>query len=88
MTSSAKKGDGDDLNVSDTIACPVCCRQFEPGLIEEHVNKCLFLNTETIAEQSQQKRCGIHLKSPFSQEKRIKLESPSSSISARSKVRL
>lgn len=88
MTSSTQKGGGDDLNISDPVPCPVCCRQFEQGLIEEHVNKCLFLNTVSVDEQSQLKRCGTHLKSPFSQEKRIKLGSTSSSATVRSKVRL
>lgn len=86
MTFSAKKGDGNDLNTSDSVACPVCSRRFEQELIEEHVNKCLFLNTDAIAEQSQLKRCGAHLKSPISEQKRIKLGSTSGSASVRSKV--
>lgn len=88
MASSAKEGVGDDLDVSDSVACPVCSRQFEQGLIQEHVNKCLFLNTESVAKQSQLKRSGTHLQNLFSQEKRMKLGSTSSFTSAKSEVRL
>lgn len=88
IMASSEKGAEDDLNLSDSIACPVCSRQFEQGLIQEHVNKCLFLNTEPVAEQSQLKRSGTHLQKPFSEEKRIKLGPTSSSTSAKDKVRL
>ncbi|CAG4998202.1 unnamed protein product [Parnassius apollo] len=37
------KDDGPSTN--ETVSCPVCNRDFEKITIEEHVNKCLFLNT-------------------------------------------
>lgn len=31
----------------DSVQCPVCDRQFSQSIIEAHVNKCIFLNTQT-----------------------------------------
>ncbi|CAK1602914.1 unnamed protein product [Parnassius mnemosyne] len=44
---------------NETVSCPVCNREFEKINIEEHVNKCLFLNT--VAEKKA-KRNNSHLK--------------------------
>lgn len=52
-----------------TVNCPICNRSFENTEIEEHVNKCLFLNS---CEKSNSKRQGQQLLSP--NEKRKKVE--------------
>ncbi|XP_063838547.1 ATPase WRNIP1-like [Ostrinia nubilalis] len=58
---------------TNSISCPVCSREFQQELIEEHVNKCLFLNTP---EQSGCKRDSpFHKKNSSHIEKRIKLDS-------------
>ncbi|CAG9098376.1 unnamed protein product [Plutella xylostella] len=59
----------------DTIPCPVCNRQFPPKLVEEHVNKCLFLNTQTTS-----KRDGSHLQAVSPQEKRFKSRDANANI--------
>ncbi|KAL0894962.1 hypothetical protein ABMA27_013453 [Loxostege sticticalis] len=62
---------------SSLISCPVCNREFKQELIEEHVNKCLFLNTP---EQSGCKRDSSFLKKSISPvEKRLKLDPVSTS---------
>ncbi|KAL0849406.1 hypothetical protein ABMA28_013703 [Loxostege sticticalis] len=62
---------------SSLISCPVCNREFQQELIEEHVNKCLFLNTP---EQSGCKRNSSFLKKSISPvEKRLKLDPVSTS---------
>lgn len=66
----------ENLNMADdTIPCPVCNRQFPPKLVEEHVNKCLFLNTQTSS-----KRDGSHLQAVSPQEKRFKSKDANANI--------
>ncbi|CAG9784259.1 unnamed protein product [Diatraea saccharalis] len=54
------------------ISCPVCCREFKRDIIEEHVNKCIFLNTP---EDSVSKR--VNTSSVTTSPKRRKLNSTS-----------
>ncbi|KAJ0181997.1 hypothetical protein K1T71_002719 [Dendrolimus kikuchii] len=56
----------------DQVLCPVCNRGFEKLLIEEHVNKCLFLNVNTNAPNSKRSNCTESKFSP--QEKRVKFD--------------
>lgn len=59
---------------SNCVPCPVCNRDFEKELIENHVNRCLFLNTPDQSTSSY-KRDSSHLqqrKSPF--DKRAKFD--------------
>lgn len=70
---------------SSLISCPVCNREFQQELIEEHVNKCLFLNTP---EQSGCKRDSSFLKKSISPvEKRLKLDPVSTSKHQQIKVK-
>ncbi|XP_047987017.1 ATPase WRNIP1-like isoform X2 [Leguminivora glycinivorella] len=55
-----------------SVACPVCNREFRKDQIEDHVNKCLFLNTQP--EKSVTKRTGSFFNSVSPKEKRIKTE--------------
>lgn len=74
----------DQKIIVNSISCPICNKDFEKELIENHVNKCLFLNTP---EQGSSKRNHSHLRksqSPF--EKRIKLESSPTSNLKQAKV--
>ncbi|XP_026757418.2 ATPase WRNIP1-like isoform X1 [Galleria mellonella] len=57
-----------------SISCPVCNKEFKKEIIEDHVNKCLFLNTpENNATTC--KRNSAHFKDVSSHEKKIKLDS-------------
>lgn len=58
---------------SATIPCPVCERQFPKATVEEHVNKCLFLNSLTGQGSSNNKRDGSHFDFVSPREKRLKL---------------
>ncbi|XP_059060390.1 ATPase WRNIP1-like isoform X2 [Achroia grisella] len=58
------------------ISCPVCNKEFRKAIIEEHVNKCLFLNTPE--RNVNCKRNSLHLKEISSHEKKIKLDTISS----------
>lgn len=50
--------------------CPICSREFETNKIEEHVNKCLFLNTQN---DLMKRKSGINVKdSP--PEKKVKID--------------
>lgn len=60
--------------MGDSVACPVCNRDFKKEDIEDHVNKCLFLNTQTERSSSKRMGSGSFLKSASPKEKRIKLE--------------
>ncbi|KAL4712998.1 hypothetical protein ACJJTC_012068 [Scirpophaga incertulas] len=60
-----------DSDVS--ISCPVCNRTFNKRVIEEHVNKCLFLKTP---EQNCNKRHMEAQESSLHSFKRTKVESP------------
>lgn len=54
-----------------SVPCPVCDRKFRSEVIEDHVNKCIFLNTQT---KSSTKRNITHLDPLTSpQEKRVKI---------------
>ncbi|XP_063529375.1 ATPase WRNIP1-like isoform X2 [Cydia strobilella] len=55
-----------------SVACPVCNREFKKDQIEDHVNKCLFLNTQP--EKSAAKRMGSFFNSISPKEKRLKTE--------------
>ncbi|XP_045513585.1 ATPase WRNIP1-like [Pieris brassicae] len=47
-----------DTNLKDDLfQCPVCERQFSQSIIETHVNKCIFLNTQT---ENKLKRAGSY----------------------------
>lgn len=65
-----------------SVSCPVCSKVFDKSLIEEHVNRCLFLNTSEENNLKQNpKRSNSHLQLP-TQEKRARIStSPSSSHS-------
>lgn len=55
------------------ITCPVCNREFQYNVIEEHVNKCLFLTqNEKIGDKSTSKRSSSHLGSGIPDDKRRK----------------
>ncbi|KAM3964813.1 ATPase WRNIP1 [Aphomia sociella] len=60
-----------------SITCPVCNKEFKKEVIEEHVNKCLFLNTPEHSTSNNYKRNSTHLKTISPGEKKIKLESTS-----------
>lgn len=64
------------------VSCPVCSKVFDKSLIEEHVNRCLFLNaSEENNSKQNPKRSSSHLLLP-TQEKRARIStSPSSSKS-------
>ncbi|XP_049868211.1 ATPase WRNIP1-like [Pectinophora gossypiella] len=81
MSSPKNKAEESGPELSELINCPVCNREFEKDVIQEHVNKCLFLNTQP--EPSSSKRTGFHLQSPVSQDKRVKLSSASSNTLSR-----
>lgn len=77
-----------DNNSNDiTISCPICNKVFEKSVIEEHANKCLFLNTTQVnavkqnkIELSNGKRSSSHFNQTSVNEKRPRLStSPSSS---------
>lgn len=41
------------MNSSDTNSdCPICCKPFPSDTIEIHVNRCIFLNTREINNDS------------------------------------
>ncbi|CAB3250275.1 unnamed protein product [Arctia plantaginis] len=84
---SVNKISGDD-DVPNTIPCPICNKDFDKSAIQEHANKCLFLNTSEQSQFNQKrhelfnnaKRSSSHLKNTNSLEKRTRLStSPSSS---------
>lgn len=65
-------------SVSTLVACPVCDKMFDQNVIEDHVNKCLFL--KTTEKSTNIKRSSSHLNTVSPNEKRIKMEnSPTSS---------
>ncbi|XP_013182885.2 ATPase WRNIP1 [Amyelois transitella] len=65
-----------DIEKRETVViCPICNKHFQQNIIEEHVNKCLFLNTEDINNTPSSKRNGSHLKNLTPKDKKIKLES-------------
>lgn len=47
-----------NVNKDNILSCPVCDKQFEKEVIEQHVNKCLFLNT---LSENKVKRDNSHL---------------------------
>ncbi|XP_063358316.1 ATPase WRNIP1-like [Cydia amplana] len=55
-----------------SVTCPVCNREFKKDQIEDHVNKCLFLNTQP--EKNAAKRMGSFFNSISPKEKRLKTE--------------
>ncbi|XP_053601364.1 ATPase WRNIP1-like isoform X2 [Plodia interpunctella] len=65
-----------------SVNCPVCDKQFQQEIIEEHVNKCLFLNTKDTKSISTSKRNGSHFESTSPHDKKIKLESHINSTSS------
>ncbi|XP_075992533.1 ATPase WRNIP1-like [Anticarsia gemmatalis] len=80
----ATKSEGGKSNTSEPIPCPVCNKNFDKNSIEEHVNKCLFLNTseenKNRTEISSGKRSSSHLNNSASHEKRSRMStSPSAS---------
>ncbi|KAI8428104.1 hypothetical protein MSG28_002371 [Choristoneura fumiferana] len=66
--------------MDDSVACPVCNREFKKENIEDHVNKCLFLNTQTEKGPSKRMGSGSLLKIASPKEKRIKLENNAGTI--------
>lgn len=66
-------------NNTGSIPCPVCNRSFENNIIEEHVNKCLFLNVDSNAPHTKRSNYALSKFSP--QQKRVKInnEFPGSS---------
>lgn len=84
-----KKPDPEDI----TISCPICNKDFKQAVIEEHANKCLFLNTseksklkplkQNKEDQPNHKRNSSHFNETSLQEKRLRIStSPSSAKSA------
>lgn len=77
----------DDKNDSpDSIPCPICNKFYVKNIIEEHVNKCLFLNTseqnspkQGRSEINSSKRSSSHLNNVSSQEKRTRISISASS---------
>ncbi|KAJ8729280.1 hypothetical protein PYW08_000861 [Mythimna loreyi] len=74
-----------------TVSCPICNKNFNKAVIEEHANKCLFLNTSEKSkikqnkDQPNQKRNSSHFQDPNLHEKRLrKSTSPSSTASVNS----
>lgn len=53
------------------VSCPVCNREFRNETIENHVNKCLFLNSQM---EKTSKRDNSHLKENLFTAKRLKVE--------------
>ncbi|KAJ2953785.1 hypothetical protein O0L34_g1412 [Tuta absoluta] len=72
----------ESISGANLFACPVCNREFKQEAIEEHVNKCLFLNTQP--EQSSTKRAGPP-DNMFPQEKRLKLSPSPSTTTGKSR---
>ncbi|CAH0726093.1 unnamed protein product, partial [Brenthis ino] len=63
---------------NDVLSCPVCDKRFQKEVIEQHVNKCLFLNS---LSSNQSKRNSSHLEESF-HHKKTKIDiSPVSSTS-------
>ncbi|XP_041979460.1 ATPase WRNIP1-like [Aricia agestis] len=67
------KTDSDTIKAgnSNSIPCPVCQRTFDKQEIEQHVNKCLFLNN---AESDTFKRDCSHLKQSITPSKKLKVD--------------
>lgn len=65
----ASRKAGESSCSNSPVPCPICGKSFEKHVVEEHVNKCLFLNT---SENNKLKRSSSLLSniSP----KRIKVE--------------
>lgn len=63
------------MSSNNYVACPVCDRSVSSGVIEEHVNKCLFLNTQSKPSESLKRRSLVEdgHNNDTSQDKRIKL---------------
>lgn len=82
-----------DNQEENAVPCPICNKMFEKPVIEEHVNKCLFLNSSegstlkpNKVEQVNSKRNSSHLNNSSFQEKRPRISiSPGSSKSEVSK---
>ena len=66
----------------DILLCPVCEKEFEKEVIEQHVNKCLFLNS---LSENKTKRDSSHLEEP-SHNKRSKFDTSPISSTSTSKV--
>ncbi|KOB70248.1 Werner helicase interacting protein [Operophtera brumata] len=67
---ASKKSDEASSSTS-TVSCPICGKSFEKNVVEEHVNKCLFLNS---SDNINSKRSSFHLNSVSPNEKRVKVE--------------
>lgn len=90
MSDYKKSGDDD---VPNTIPCPICNKDFDKSAIQEHANKCLFLNTSEQSKFQQKavhpelfnnaKRSSSHLKNTSSVEKRTRLSTSPSSTKAK-----
>lgn len=63
-----------------TVPCPVCTRPFDPKQIEEHVNKCLFLNSAEEEQVLPQKRKREPLPLTASKSPRANLKSPRANL--------
>lgn len=68
---------------NDVLSCPVCDKKFQKEVIEQHVNKCLFLNS---LSSNQSKRNGSHLEESF-HHKRTKIDKSPVSSTSTSKVK-
>ncbi|KAF9804106.1 hypothetical protein SFRURICE_020534 [Spodoptera frugiperda] len=83
-----------DNKEESAVPCPICNKMFEKPVIEEHVNKCLFLNSSegstlkpNKVEQVNSKRNSSHLNNSSFQEKRPRISiSPGSSKAEKSPV--
>lgn len=77
-------------SLADTsISCPICNKVFEKNVVEEHVNKCLFLNSSeennikhNKIELNTFKRSNSHLNNNCSHEKRARISTSPSSATA------
>ncbi|XP_022820354.1 ATPase WRNIP1-like isoform X1 [Spodoptera litura] len=90
---ASTKGDKDNQEES-TVSCPICNKMYEKAVIEEHVNKCLFLNSseetklkQNKVDQLNSKRNNSHLNNSYFQEKRPRIStSPGSSKTEKSSL--
>lgn len=70
MASRKMIGSSSGSESSGTVSCPICDKSFEKNVIEDHANKCLFLNT---SEKSSSKRNSSHFNTISPNEKRVKM---------------
>lgn len=81
---STKSVNDDTNSATNSIPCPICNKIFDKCVVEDHVNKCLFLNTSehkmkpNRIEINKSKRSNAHLNYTTSIEKRTKIDTNAS----------